>query len=253
MRSTYSHAALPSYCTIDNNQQEQQTTAYGSIDDGHRRPHLLNHYPSTTIGSEESRLIEPTKISREDDGFDDSITDQKMSNNGHQYHVCHSCGKPNGCNNRSSENVDEEGGKKINVEEGEDPTLHLHCRTRTTFWNDLKNKEGTIPHSLIVGLCVGIACGIAVFLYYKALFGLMDWWWKNLPQQLVVDKWPQQLQVLWIPLVLVIIAIGIGLTVQIMGDPGDLAYTIKCVHSTGYITIDHAIPMVFASLFSIGK
>lgn len=46
-------------------------------------------------------------------------------------------------------------------------------------------------------------------------------------------------------------AIGTGLSVKYVGEPGDLAYTIKCVHSKAYIKMDHVLPMVAASQFSI--
>jgi len=36
-----------------------------------------------------------------------------------------------------------------------------------------------------------------------------------------------------------------------LGEPGDLAFTINCVHQDGYIPLSHAPPMVVASLFSI--
>jgi len=42
-----------------------------------------------------------------------------------------------------------------------------------------------------------------------------------------------------------------GLTVKYMGEPGDLAFTIKCVHEKAYIAMDHVMPMVCASQFGI--
>ena len=114
-------------------------------------------------------------------------------------------------------------------------------------------KSGTLPHSILVGTCIGTACGVAVFLYYEALFGLMHLMWKYLPQRYVVGRWPAELEWLWIPLVLFTFALGTGLSVWLLGDPGDLAYVVKCVHEPGFITFGHLVPMVFASLFTIGK
>ncbi|KAL3942908.1 MAG: hypothetical protein SGBAC_002980 [Bacillariaceae sp.] len=49
----------------------------------------------------------------------------------------------------------------------------------------------------------------------------------------------------------VVVAITVGLTVVYMGEPGDLPYTVGRVHHFAYIPMDHVLPMVFASLFSI--
>jgi H+/Cl- antiporter ClcA len=46
-------------------------------------------------------------------------------------------------------------------------------------------------------------------------------------------------------------AIYSGLAVNHMGEPGDLAYSIKCIHEQGYISMDHLAPMVCLSLFGI--
>ena len=39
-------------------------------------------------------------------------------------------------------------------------------------------------------------------------------------------------------------AFGVGLTVVYIGEPGDLAYTIKCVHEKAYVAMSHVMPMV---------
>ena len=42
-----------------------------------------------------------------------------------------------------------------------------------------------------------------------------------------------------------------GLTVKYMGEPGDLAFTVKMVHKKAYLAMDHVMPMVCASQFGI--
>lgn len=129
------------------------------------------------------------------------------------------------------------------------PTL---VKTQHSFWEDAEQfKEGSIPHSTVVALVIGVVCGVAAYLYYTALFWFLEYVWHTLPQQVVVNKWPEWAYVLWIPLVGFTMAIGVGVTVVFMGEPGDLPYTIKCVHEKAYVAMSHVMPMVCASQFSI--
>ena len=68
--------------------------------------------------------------------------------------------------------------------------------------------------------------------------------WHTLPELIVIDKWPEWAYVLWIPIIGFTMALGVGLTVKYMGEPGDLAYTIKCVHDKAYVAMSHVMPMV---------
>ena len=125
-------------------------------------------------------------------------------------------------------------------------------KTNTTFWEDARHfHEGTIPQSIVLAFVVGIACGISAYVYYFVLELLLDLVWKTLPEKYIVDVWPEWAHVLWIPLVGFTLVICVGLSVLFLGDPGDLPYTIKCVHEKGYIAMSHVMPMVAASLFSI--
>lgn len=122
------------------------------------------------------------------------------------------------------------------------PTL---VKTQHSFWEDAEQfKEGSIPHSTVVALVIGVVCGVAAYLYYTALFWFLEYVWHTLPQQVVVNKWPEWAYVLWIPLVGFTMAIGVGVTVVFMGEPGDLPYTIKCVHEKAYVAMSHVMPMV---------
>jgi hypothetical protein len=125
---------------------------------------------------------------------------------------------------------------------------------------------GSVPHSVLVATTIGIACGISAYIYNSILqYGLITIW-KTWSQQILVlllqkshddtttDFGTASLPtwtVLWIPLVAIVLSIGLGYTVRYVGEPGDLASTIQCVHSHGWIELNHALPMALASLFSI--
>jgi H+/Cl- antiporter ClcA len=128
----------------------------------------------------------------------------------------------------------------------------VFVRQHTGFWDDARHmREGTIPQSMVVALVVGIVCGAAACLYYNCLEYFLDFFWKVLPEKLVVGHWDPKYYVLWIPLVGFSMAILVGLSVLVMGEPGDLAYTIQCVHKDAFISMGHVMPMVAASQFSI--
>ena len=98
---------------------------------------------------------------------------------------------------------------------------------------------------------VGVVCGLAANVYYKILFGALDIVWHKIPQTYIMDVWPEWSYVLWIPIVGFSMAFCSGLTVKYMGEPGDLAYTVKAVHEKAYLAMDHVMPMVCASQFGI--
>jgi H+/Cl- antiporter ClcA len=130
-------------------------------------------------------------------------------------------------------------------------TLRLQ-KTRASFWEDAKSfAEGTIPQSVVIAFVVGIICGVAAYLYYFVLFAGLELIWHTLPDTFVVDVWSEWAYAFWIPMVGFVMCIGVGLSVKYLGDPGDLPYTIKCVHEKGYIAMDHVMPMLLASQFSI--
>lgn len=125
-------------------------------------------------------------------------------------------------------------------------------KTRGSFWEDARTfQEGTIPQSVVLAVAIGIVCGVAAYVYYFVLELLLDVVWKTLPEKFVIDMWPESAYFWWIPLAGFTMCLGVGLTVMYLGDPGDLPYTIKCVHEKGYIAMGHVPPMVLASMFSI--
>lgn len=92
-------------------------------------------------------------------------------------------------------------------------------KTDVSLYEDAKAfTPGTVPHSIALAFAVGIVCGIAAWLYYAILFGLLRFLWHTLPEHyMVVGHWAPQFYWLWIPLVGFVMALGVGLTVQFMG------------------------------------
>ena len=125
-------------------------------------------------------------------------------------------------------------------------------KIKTNFFEDARSlAEGTIPQSIVVALVVGVVCGIACFMYYTVLNSMLTLLWKTLPEKYIVGNWSEEHYWLWIPLVCFILLILVGLTVVFLGEPGDLPYTISRVHQDAYIPMNHVVPMIVASLFSI--
>eukprot|EP00586_Coscinodiscus_wailesii_P000980 CAMPEP_0172478798 /NCGR_PEP_ID=MMETSP1066-20121228/2971_1 /TAXON_ID=671091 /ORGANISM="Coscinodiscus wailesii, Strain CCMP2513" /LENGTH=583 /DNA_ID=CAMNT_0013238663 /DNA_START=59 /DNA_END=1810 /DNA_ORIENTATION=+ len=125
-------------------------------------------------------------------------------------------------------------------------------RTQTTFIQDAINfSEGSVPQSMVVAVVIGIVVGLVGALYFEIMVAGLELFWKTLPRQFVIGTWPESTYCLWIPLVGLSAAVCLGLCVIYLGDPGDLAYTVKCVHDKAYVGMDHVLPMAAASLFSI--
>jgi H+/Cl- antiporter ClcA len=126
------------------------------------------------------------------------------------------------------------------------------AKTKDGFASDFKNfAEGSLPQSILVALVIGVVCGVAANVYYKIMEASLEAVWHEFPKRYIIDVWPEWAYVLWIPIVGFTFALGSGMTVKYMGEPGDLAYTVKCVHESAYIAMDHVMPMVCASQFGI--
>jgi len=125
-------------------------------------------------------------------------------------------------------------------------------KARTTFYNDaITFAEGTIPQSIVIAVVIGCVCGLVAYMYYSVLDYFLDMIWKELPNRFVVDKWPENTYVLWIPLITFTMSLFCGLSIYYLGEPGDLAYTIQCIHEKGYKGTHHILPMIAASQFTI--
>ena len=122
-----------------------------------------------------------------------------------------------------------------------------------SFWKDLTS-QGSVPHSVTVALSIGTICGISAWLYYAFLEWALELLWKRLPEHFMGgdNDNSSSPQWMWIPLMGSLMALGLGLAVTYLGEPGDLPSTIGCVHSKkAYVDMDHVIPMVVASQCSI--
>lgn len=144
--------------------------------------------------------------------------------------------------------------KETTKKKDEGVTTEALKKIKTNFFEDAKSlAEGTIPQSVVVATVIGIVCGIACYLYYTVLFKSLDFFWKTLPQKVMVENenWDEHYYWCWIPLMGFSMSTLVGLTVIYIGEPGDLPCTISRVHSEAYIPMSYVTPMAFASLFSI--
>lgn len=138
----------------------------------------------------------------------------------------------------------------------EPPTPNVHNRFGfKAFLADINSiHSATVPVSLAIATIIGILCGIAAWLYYALLEFLLHLLWHTIPESLAATfptAWTPAYYWLWIPFVGMSCAFLVGISIMTFGFPGDLPYTIKCVHKLGYVPMDHAPSMVVASQLSI--
>lgn len=122
------------------------------------------------------------------------------------------------------------------------------------FLQDVSDiQAGTVPISVFIAVVIGILCGVASFLYNATLQFFLGFLWDTLPNEGVsrFPLWLPQFYWLWIPFICIPCALLVGLSIKALGPPGDLAYTVKCVHKMGYVPISHVPSMVAASQLSI--
>jgi H+/Cl- antiporter ClcA len=141
------------------------------------------------------------------------------------------------------------------LEEFEDHFRSNFERRRTSFYQDaITFAEGTIPQSIVMALVIGCVCGLVAYVYYSTLDCLLTLIWKDMPNYVFVVTYhdlPEYLHVLWIPAVTFTLSAFCGLSIYLLGEPGDLAYTIKCIHDEGYKATHHTVPMIASSMFTI--
>lgn len=138
----------------------------------------------------------------------------------------------------------------------ERPAPDKHARFGLkNFLADIKNiRSATVPMSIVIAIVIGVLCGIAAFLYYTVLEFLLELLWREMPETLaraMPNFWPESMHWLWIPFMGMTCAVLVGVSIVIMGFPGDLPYTVKCVHKLGYVPLGHAPAMVATSQISI--
>ena len=130
---------------------------------------------------------------------------------------------------------DEEVFATIRVLEPKHRTLHDGVSPlrsgNVDFWDDVKHfTPGSMPHSAVVATTIGITCGVLAFAYYKTMDWLLEFFWRTLPARIMVPYVDESYHWLWIPALGFVMALGVGLSVRVLGEPGDLSYTVQCVH-----------------------
>ena len=94
-------------------------------------------------------------------------------------------------------------------------------QVQSSFLNDARNlAEGSVPQSIVLSLAIGTLCGVVCYLYYSMLNFLLDFIWHDIPEKLIEGKWDERFYVLWIPIVTLSLAVCVGLSVRILGEPG---------------------------------
>lgn len=105
--------------------------------------------------------------------------------------------------------------------------------------------------TMLAAAAIGIVGGIVATTYYLVLEGFMHLVWHTLPATLApffTESFPATNYV-WIAA-----SVGgllVGLTLYLMGLPGEVAFVVEKVHDPGRIDIKQSPAMVVASLFSI--
>lgn len=113
------------------------------------------------------------------------------------------------------------------------------------FLEDLGDwRGGGVPGSVMVAFVIGVVCGVAAWAYYVVLELILEWVWGG-GRFLGEEAW------LWVVIVGMVCAAGVGISILYMGFPGDLGYTVGCVHTLGYVPVGHAPSMVVSSMVSI--
>ena len=129
-----------------------------------------------------------------------------------------------------------------------------YLKTQSTFVEDAMNfAEGSIPQSIMIATVIGSVCGFVAYVYYFVLDYLLDFFWKTLPEKYVIDVWPEKYYVAWIPLVSLTLGACVGISIFLLGEPGDLAYTIKSVHEKVSCAFDTQLSTLDSLKFSRDK
>lgn len=136
---------------------------------------------------------------------------------------------------------------------GPKPELHRKFGLQA-FMDDTRDMQsGTIPVSMLIATVIGIFCGVAAFLYYTVLEFFLEFLWKELPEHFAeaMPFWLPCFHWMWIPFMGMICSVLVGYCQIWFGDPGDLPYTVKCVHEKAYVPVSHAPSMIVTSQVSI--
>ncbi len=123
------------------------------------------------------------------------------------------------------------------------------CHQRLTSTND----EGKLSYgqTIMGASLIGIAGGLVATSYYFVLEKLLHFFWHTLPEFLnpYFPNWLPAWNYVWI-----ITTIGgffVGLSLYLLGLPGEMAVVIDCVHDPGRMDTRQTPGMIITSLISI--
>ncbi len=120
------------------------------------------------------------------------------------------------------------------------------------FLNDIKDPlNGTVPITIAIAATIGLFCGVCAWGYYNLLEALLEFVWKTLPEMAFESKVEESLHWTWIVIVGMICAFLVGLTITVLGEPGDLKMTVECVHKKAYVPMVYTPSMIVSSQMSI--
>eukprot|EP01024_Parvocaulis_polyphysoides_P059062 TRINITY_DN6376_c1_g1_i4.p1 TRINITY_DN6376_c1_g1~~TRINITY_DN6376_c1_g1_i4.p1 ORF type:complete len:548 (-),score=50.44 TRINITY_DN6376_c1_g1_i4:628-2271(-) len=130
------------------------------------------------------------------------------------------------------------------------------------FWLRSNFQEPTVKNLAILTILFGISAGIVAYVYNAFFQYLLYLTWDLFPNKVLLP-WLNSLENnidwftvdrfawIYIPIIGVIFGTLAGLVQIVVGFPGDLPDTIKCVHERGYIPVKQAPSMFLCSAFSI--
>ncbi len=131
--------------------------------------------------------------------------------------------------------------------------MSSNAQSQTTATDTLQSsdRELTYQQTILCAAVIGIAGGLVATAYYYVLEGSLHFVWHTLPDVLnpyFPSKFPAWNYV-WIAT-----TIGgflVGVTLHLMGLPGEVSFVVDKVHDPGRISVRQTPAMILASLFSI--
>lgn len=132
------------------------------------------------------------------------------------------------------------------------PQTQLTSNQLTQSANDKgSSHELTYSQTIFCAVLIGIAGGLVATAYYYVLETLMHLVWQTIPE-LLDPYFPSRLPAwnyVWIATT--IGGFFVGLTLHLMGLPGEVSMVVDKVHDPGRIDVRQTPAMIVASLFSI--
>jgi H+/Cl- antiporter ClcA len=113
------------------------------------------------------------------------------------------------------------------------------------------DRELSFEQTILWSTIVGIVGGLVATAYYLLLETSQDWTWQTLPRWLEGTIGQPIPPAYYLLAATTIGGLLVGITLKVMGAPGEMARVINDVHDPGKIDIRQTPSMILASLFSI--